>query len=193
MEPRKQGKTIARLVTVSPRDVERFYLRILLLRVPGACSFSDLKIFNGAVYPSYREAAFARGLINDDSEWIKCMEEATLSAMPHSLRLLFCIILTQCNPSSPLTIWNRFKFDMSEDFLIQGHDQIVTEANALKCIDENVRACGMSCEQLGLPAPTLPPDESKTDDLGLKDSEELMSTQCRTERCFQQDRQLSRF
>ena len=33
----------------------------------------------------------------------------------------------------------------------------------------------MSCEQLGLPAPTLPPDESKTDDLGLKDSEELIS------------------
>lgn len=47
---RGQEKTISRMFTVSPRDSERFFLRILLLQVPGATSFEFLRTVEGVVF-----------------------------------------------------------------------------------------------------------------------------------------------
>ena len=47
MTERKRGgeKTIARMYTVSVKDEERFYLKLLLLHVPGAATFEFLRTF----------------------------------------------------------------------------------------------------------------------------------------------------
>jgi len=61
---------------VNPKDIERFYLRLLLLHVSGAQSFNDLKTVNDLVYSTFLEAAKARNLIITDNEWDKCLNEA---------------------------------------------------------------------------------------------------------------------
>lgn len=45
------------------------------------------------------------------------MEEAELTKMPRAMRQLFCNILTECNPTSPKEMFERFSFAMSEDFV----------------------------------------------------------------------------
>ena len=55
------------MYNVNPSEGERYYLRILLCHIRGPTSFIDLRTYNGVVY---KDAATARGLLEDDKEWI---------------------------------------------------------------------------------------------------------------------------
>ncbi len=52
-------KTIARMNIIHPGEIERFSLRLLLLNIPGAKSFGDLKTVEVHTYNTYHEAAVA--------------------------------------------------------------------------------------------------------------------------------------
>ncbi|GMF47107.1 unnamed protein product [Phytophthora fragariaefolia] len=55
---RKQFQAaLGRMVHVSPRDMERFYLRILLCHRKGLQSFEHLRAVDGVTYETYRQAA----------------------------------------------------------------------------------------------------------------------------------------
>lgn len=85
---------------ISPSDSERYHLRLLLLHVVEATSFEDMRTFRKVLYPSFKEAAMQRGLLMDDSEWHRCLEEACVFQMPIQLRQLFafiCIFQHPCN------------------------------------------------------------------------------------------------
>lgn len=70
------GGTIGRIYNVSPKDPHKFYLRMLLYKIPGATCFTDMRTFNGVVYPSYQATARAMGLLVDDTEWSAILTEA---------------------------------------------------------------------------------------------------------------------
>ena len=57
-DQRKQGgdKIISRMYSVSPKEGERFYLRMLLLHVPGARNYDDLKTINGVTVETFHDA-----------------------------------------------------------------------------------------------------------------------------------------
>ena len=90
-------KVVARM-TMAPPGTEQFYLRMLLNHVRGPTSFNDLKTHNGTEYPTFKEAALAKGLLHNDAEYEACMQEATLSAMPNQIRRLFVTLLTFGDP-----------------------------------------------------------------------------------------------
>jgi len=117
-KPRKRGaeKTIGRMISVSPKDVERYHLRLLLCFVKSPKSFEDLRTVNGQVLPTFQEAARVRGLLEDDQEWHRCMREAAEFRMPQSLRYLYVTILTSCSPSDPRSIWEENLHSLSEDY-----------------------------------------------------------------------------
>jgi hypothetical protein len=98
---------IGRMYTVSPRDQERFFLRLLLCRVRGPTSFDDLKTYRGQVYPTFKLAAIARGLVETDQEWEECLQEASVTAFPRQIRELFCSLLLFCNPENPRYLWDK--------------------------------------------------------------------------------------
>ena len=50
------GGTIGRIYAVSPREVQKYHLRVLLYHVPGATSFADLRTVDGEVFPSFQAA-----------------------------------------------------------------------------------------------------------------------------------------
>ncbi|XP_071570011.1 uncharacterized protein [Temnothorax nylanderi] len=153
-KPRKKGgdKIISRLYTVSIKDIERFYLRLLLLHVAGAKCFKDLKTVNGVVYETFKDAAIAKNLVETDDLWGKTLEEAIESKMPVQFRELFSYICIFGTPIDVLAIWNKYKDFLIEDFV---HKNVVNPENmALNHIQEILINNGSSCENFQLPNPT---------------------------------------
>jgi len=69
------------------------------------------------VYNTFKEAADARGLLKNEEQWEKYFIEMSLFKMPVQLRQLFVTILYFCEPKCAAALWEKFKSDMSEDFL----------------------------------------------------------------------------
>ena len=114
--PRKRDgkKVIGRMYLCNPSEGERFYL-LLLLHVKGACDYQDLLTFDGTVFNSFKEAAKARSLLEDDREWEKCLDDAVMVKMPQSLRNLFASICVWSHPTDPLFLFNKYKHHLIED------------------------------------------------------------------------------
>jgi len=131
---------IGRMYSISPTQTELFHLRLLLLTVKGAMSFDDLRTVNGEICQSFLAACLALGLIEDDEEWKRAMNEAVGWMMPRQLRRLFVRILLHCQPLHPEELWENFKIAMSEDYvrhfgLLQGQKKAYAQINALLCAE----------------------------------------------------------
>ncbi|KAF3614012.1 hypothetical protein T459_07050 [Capsicum annuum] len=96
----QQRNAIGRVVTCHPTEGERYYLRLLLINVRGPKSYKDLLTVNGEFYNTFRESAEKRELLLCDNNLIECMSEAVGYQMPSSLRHLFAVLLTYCNPNN---------------------------------------------------------------------------------------------
>ncbi|OWY97751.1 Helitron helicase [Phytophthora megakarya] len=107
---------IGRMIHVSPRDMERFYLRLMLCNRRGPTSFEDLRTVRGIEYPSYLDPAKAAGHLENDGEWIVCMEEAREYKIPYQLRQQFATLLAYSKPTDVRGMWNQFYTDLSEDY-----------------------------------------------------------------------------
>ena len=113
--------TISRIHYVNYKQSERYYLRLLLLKRPGATKFSDLRkmdMRNEIEKPmaTYKEACEKLGFLDDDTEFHQCMDEATdIVGTPYNLRQLFATILNNNHLVSPKKLWNKFKEAMTLD------------------------------------------------------------------------------
>ncbi|POM80920.1 Helitron helicase-like protein [Phytophthora palmivora] len=94
---RRYVASLGRLVPVSPQDPERFYLRLLLCHRRSPKSFEDIRTVNGVIYDTFHDAALAAGYL-----------ENVINAV---------IILVYSLPDHASALWDRFKKDLSEDFL----------------------------------------------------------------------------
>ena len=50
---------------------------MMLTYTTGATCFSDLRTVEGILYPTYKEACKAMGMLEDDAEWEIALEEVT--------------------------------------------------------------------------------------------------------------------
>jgi PIF1-like helicase/DNA helicase Pif1-like protein len=107
--------TIGRVAWASPRQQERFYLRILLHHVIAPTCFRDVRTFNGVTYGTFQAACLARGLLTDDAEWHGVLQEAAEMRTGRQLRQLFVTILTECEPSNPAALWEQHRRSLSDD------------------------------------------------------------------------------
>ncbi|KAF8083394.1 hypothetical protein N665_0776s0019 [Sinapis alba] len=115
--PRKHGGPIGRVVYVSPAAGDVYFLRLLVNVVRGPRSFEELKTVRDVIFKKYREACYARGLLDDDREWHDAIEEPSYWATGRQLRRLFVIILLFCQVIDPLKLWNHTWRFLSEDVL----------------------------------------------------------------------------
>ncbi|KAG2779372.1 hypothetical protein PC116_g2606 [Phytophthora cactorum] len=118
---------LGRMIHVSPRDMQRFYMRVLLCHRKGPTSFENLRTVDGVTYDSYREAALHAGYHKNDSEWVACMTEASQFRMPYQLRQLFATIIVYYQVVEVGALWERFYDDLSLDF---GYKYRSLEGNA---------------------------------------------------------------
>jgi hypothetical protein len=105
----KGCKKVARMHGVHTHNVELFMLRRLLLVVPGAQCWADLRTFEGHEYPSFEAAARARGMLNDDNDMFAAFQEAVQRIVSVStLRRQFVMYLVFCRPAQPIHFFNHF-------------------------------------------------------------------------------------
>ncbi|XP_076928735.1 uncharacterized protein LOC143592798 [Bidens hawaiensis] len=58
---------------------EAYFLRVLINRVKGPRSFLEVHTVNGQIYNTFRDTCYALGLLYDDAEYIKGIEEASVA------------------------------------------------------------------------------------------------------------------
>lgn len=100
-KPREQGYIIGRLIWVPPTTGELFYLRMMLSVAKGPCSYEDIRTVGDIQYPTFREACFAMGLLEDDREYIEAIKEANEWGSGHYLRKLFVTMLISNSINRP--------------------------------------------------------------------------------------------
>ena len=100
--------TLGRVVAVSPLAKETYYLRMLLPHSPGCTSFEDLRTHDNEICETFKEKCQKLNLLNDGKEWEHCLDEAIVVNSGYKLRYLFAIILTECNPSNPVSLWEKY-------------------------------------------------------------------------------------
>ncbi len=147
------SKIFGRLYTVSPREVERFHLRLILLHVKGAQSFDSLKTVDTILYGTFYEAARAHGLLRDDSEWEQCLAEAVAFKMPYQLRGLFATILLNGEPQNAQALFDRFATALSEDFFRRVRNADLAAILAWWKIEGIMNSQGRSLTNFGMPFP----------------------------------------
>ncbi|GJW40061.1 DNA helicase [Tanacetum coccineum] len=81
----------------------------------GCKTFEDIRTVNKRLYPTFRAACEALGLLGDDKEWHTALEEAAFSATSQQLRSLFAQILIFCDVADPLRLWKSYWRKMSDD------------------------------------------------------------------------------
>ncbi|XP_022019618.1 uncharacterized protein LOC110919663 [Helianthus annuus] len=116
-QPRQNYVVIGRIYSASPSLGEAYYLRILLTKVKGPRSFEEIRTYEGVVYPTFRDACYARGLLDDDNEYIECIKESSFTGNGHYLRSLFGTLLLSNTLSRPEFVWEKTWELMSEDIL----------------------------------------------------------------------------
>jgi ATP-dependent DNA helicase PIF1 len=124
---------------VSPKDQERYFLRLLLCNVKGATSWEDLYRVGDDVCTTFRDAAKRRGLLQDDADCVSTMEDAALSSIPDALRQLFVILLIERQIGDVKQLWDQFNLQMAEDYPLQARE--ISRNPALPMSDAVLREC----------------------------------------------------
>ncbi|GFW51845.1 helitron_like_N domain-containing protein [Trichonephila clavipes] len=72
--------------TVHPNQDECFFLRMLLVNVPGPVSFQQLRTVNGVTHSTFRSACHALNLLENDLHWDVCINYACNMSHPKQIR-----------------------------------------------------------------------------------------------------------
>ncbi|XP_022003838.1 uncharacterized protein LOC110901309 [Helianthus annuus] len=122
-EIRKRYSSIGRIHYVFPSAGEAYYLRILLNKVKGPKSFEDIRTVNGRLYPTFRDACYAYGLLDDDNEYVEAIKEANVYGTASYLRTLFGTMLMSDLNYSDARIKNFALLEV-EKFLLRNNSSL---------------------------------------------------------------------
>ncbi|XP_035845226.1 uncharacterized protein LOC118491503 [Helianthus annuus] len=117
LKPRKRGFSIGRIHSVSLSVGEAYYLRILLNKVKGPRNFEDIRTVNDVEYPTFRDACYAYGLLDDDNEYVEAIVEASFTGSGYYIRSLFCTMLMSESMYRPEFVWEKTFTYLSDDIL----------------------------------------------------------------------------
>ncbi|GJR83724.1 uncharacterized protein Tco_0154509, partial [Tanacetum coccineum] len=164
---RKQRYSIGRIHNVPIGTGDAFYCRMLLNSAKGCFTHDDIKKVNNIQYPTYKEACYAAGLLEDDREYVESIRNASHWASAEHLRDLFVTLLAQKELSTPLTVWFETWHLLAQDVeykkrqILQIPDLRLSDDEkknvALFYIEELMRARGTSLRRF----PEMPYPDSR--------------------------------
>ncbi|XP_022015091.1 uncharacterized protein LOC110914612 [Helianthus annuus] len=107
----KMYQCVGRIHSVYPALGEPYFLRMLLNKVKGPRSFEEIRTVNDQLFPTFRDACYAMGLLDDDNEYIEAIKEASFEGHAGYLRALFATLLLSNTLSWPEFVWdNTWKY-----------------------------------------------------------------------------------
>ncbi|XP_020977998.1 uncharacterized protein LOC107636092 [Arachis ipaensis] len=115
--PRKSHFVIGRIFYVPPGSGESYYMRLLLNFVRGPTSYEDICTIDGVLYSTFKDACYARGLLDDDKEYIDAIVEASHWGSGTYLRKLFAMLLFSNSMDTPEHVWQKTWYLLSNDIL----------------------------------------------------------------------------
>ncbi|KAJ0517389.1 putative DNA helicase [Helianthus annuus] len=136
-ERRERGFSIGRIHVVSPALGEAYFLRILLNKVKGPRSFVEILTVNKQICKTFREACYKRGLLEDDTEYIEAIQEASHSGSGYFLRSLFSTMLLNETLSRPEFVWQKTWQFLSDDILYK--QQMLLKSPELSLTDNQIK------------------------------------------------------
>ena len=152
---KRSHPVIARIYTVSPRQQEKFALRLLLMHKPGPKSFEDLRTINGLVYETFAVAAKVYGLIIDDTIWNSTLEELCRVAMPRRIRFAFALILVFNNPPDAAQLYQKYQDYIVMDYIRRHISPEQARYLCLKNIQRILQRNGRDLNHFNLDLPLL--------------------------------------
>lgn len=155
---RRCDKTVARLQFIYPSPKEIFFLRLLLQHVRGPTCWEDLLTVNGEQFNSFRQAAVALNLVENEQHIIDTLEEALEQNVHFQVRFLFAHILLHSTPvnPTPLELWNQYSERMSQDYVAFLADTLdVAKQRSLQHIKYLLSNENKSLSEFNLPEPTM--------------------------------------
>ncbi|XP_045031637.1 ATP-dependent DNA helicase pif1-like [Daphnia magna] len=105
------------------------------------------------VHPTFKAAAIALILLEDDTAWARAMQEAAAFQMPLQLRQLFVDICLFSNPSDALHLFEINLNHLIEYYIRSGHEANVAKNLTLKWIQNKLRLHNQTMEDLSLTVP----------------------------------------
>jgi hypothetical protein len=142
---RSRKAQVARIEHVPFQSQDKWFARQLLLHKP-ARSTKEMLTIDDKEYKTYQEAAVALGIVGDGEEYnCAMMESIELLSTPDELRNLFTVLIMNKGPAP--TLWEKFKDEMSEDFI----DNSDKYKQALGCIRTILETNGGSYSSMSLP------------------------------------------
>eukprot|EP00794_Sanderia_malayensis_P002203 gene2203-biopygen1972 len=173
---------IGRIYNVLPSDAERFALRLILLHRKGATSFEDIRTVDGVTHNTFKNAARAMALLEDDAEHRRCLRDAVVVHMPAQMRQLFVTLILFQTPSDIDALFTEFQEDMAEDYirhdLLQDPNATFQQQHIHMCladIQRNLQIHGKSLKDFP-EMPQLPADYAQprqaADEINIEQEQE---------------------
>ncbi|XP_019165748.1 PREDICTED: ATP-dependent DNA helicase PIF1-like [Ipomoea nil] len=103
--------------------------------------------FEGVKYPSFRDACYARGLLDDDKEYIDAINEASHWSTAQAMRKLFVILLTSNLVIRPENVWNAVWQHLSEDAQFNRR-RVLQKEDLILSDDDKKNLCLIELEKL---------------------------------------------
>ena len=141
---------------------------MLLYTVSAPTSFQLLKTYDSVIYSTFQAACAARGLLDTDDEWDRCLQEAELIRTDRQLRQLFAAILLNNSPLHPNELLHRhmdnlsddYRYRLQRDFHIDTPTQEQIQSLTLYELDTSLRRAGKTLADYHLISPSVHFDDS---------------------------------
>ncbi|XP_076937210.1 uncharacterized protein LOC143604695 [Bidens hawaiensis] len=117
--------------------VREFMIHGLCGIVKGPTTFAQIPTVNSVEYPTFRDACYACGLLDDDNEYVEAIVEASFTGTGYYLRSLFCTLLMSESMSRPEFVWETTWTYLSDDILYK--QRIVLKHPGLEVNEEQLK------------------------------------------------------
>ena len=115
-------ETVSSTPTLTRRNGEQYYMKLLLDRIRGPTCYRDLKVYPNNIhryFDTFKEACLARGLLENDKDIINTLTEICEYGLTSDARSTFASYLREGEMNHPLIVWDKMKDYMYSDLVLK--------------------------------------------------------------------------